>query len=555
MATKKRVRLYDLHEDETIEADPLYELLIQSFGYPKESAQITRLKPIPPSSSSLETVIGAVYWINAPSEQWIADQPWNSELTCRPHKNSLAPGAPKSFSVSYRNASKPSWIGIPRFFGLSLFGRASRDIRSFGKDMNDVKMIDDRPLRDYQIRARDSALHSLTEWGGSTIIADCGAGKTALALSIASSLQRKTLILCNRTFLMQQWRSEICGKGWTWADDNSDTDSNDTFRIKCEMCKKKFVGTPILICVCGFRHVNQWVGKTPPSQGWLKNARVGWLQGPIIDTDNKDFVVASIDSVSQCKYKAELFKEFGLVIIDEMHHLGALTLSQVLPKIPSRYVLGISATPNRNDGLEHVLYWLAGPTSFVYKRLPSITGLSRTVEVRQHLFTRGNRTEIIYKGGKIGFAAMINALAADEERNAFVIDLARTALLQERRKLLVVTSIVEHAKFLGAQLKALVIHGGCAPALVSQAKLAETRTVVATYQFLEEGYDDPRLDTLIMALPRSKIQQVVGRCERTHEGKLIPEILDIVDTFSVFEPMSWKRHNFYKSRGFGITRK
>jgi hypothetical protein len=57
-----------------------------------------------------------------------------------------------------------------------------------------------------------------------------------------------------------------------------------------------------------------------------------------------------------------------------------------------------------------------------------------------------------------------------------------------------------------------------------------------------------------MALPRSKIQQVVGRCERTHEGKLIPLIIDIVDTFSVFEAMSWKRHKFYKSRGFQIQR-
>jgi superfamily II DNA or RNA helicase len=326
-------------------------------------------------------------------------------------------------------------------------------------------------------------------------------------------------------------------------------------RIKCENCKKKFYGAPTLICECGFRHVNHWTGKIPPSRGWLQNARVGWLQGPLIETLDKDFVVASIDSVSQCNYAAELLKEFGLVIIDEMHHLGALTLSQVLPKIPSKYVLGISATPDRNDGLEHVLYWLAGPTSFVYKRLPSITGLTRTVEVRQHLFTGGNRTEVIYKGGKIGFAAMINALAADEERNAYILSLAGSAVEQDRKKLLIVTSIVDHAKLLGSQLNALVIHGGCSPALVSQAKSAETRIVVATYQFLEEGYDDPRLDTLIMALPRSKIQQVVGRCERTHDKKLVPEIHDIVDTFSVFEPMSWKRHHFYKSRGFGITRK
>jgi superfamily II DNA or RNA helicase len=558
---KKRSRLNDIeHENTTetvtVQSDPFKELLVKSFGYPTESSNVTRLKPIPPSSE-LETVIGAVYWIRAFSEEWIQAQPWNEHLLCKPHKNSLAPGAPKSFSVSYRNESKPNWIGLPRFLGLSLFGRPKRDIRSFGFDMTPhVSLAEDRPLRDYQMKARDAALSSLEEWGGATIIADCGAGKTALALSIAASLKRKTLILCNRTFLMQQWRSEIVGKRWTWSDDNSETDSSSECKIKCENCKKKCIGVPTQLCECGFRHVTAWIGKTPPFNGWLLNARVGWLQGAeLIDTCDKDFVVASIDSLSQCKYSADMLKEFGLVIIDEMHHLGALTLSQVLPKIPSRYILGITATPDRNDGLEHVLYWLAGPTCFVYKRLPSITGLTRTVEVIQHLFTIGNRTEIIYKGGKIGFAAMVNALSVDEKRNDYIVQLARSALDKKRKKLLIVTSIVDHAKFLGSILKALVIHGGCSPALVAQAKSADTTVVIATYQFLEEGYDDPFLDTLLMALPRSKIQQVVGRCERTHEGKLVPEIIDIVDTFSVFEAMSWKRHHFYKSRGFGITRR
>lgn len=550
-------RVYELEEEEKGRVDPLDDLLYKSLGYPQDSTDVTRLGVLKNKDHGHDTVLGAVYWVRTLNAQWAESQAWYEHLTCRPHKNSLAPGQPKSFSVSYRNASKADWLGLPRFLGLSIFGIPQKDIRTMGLCMSEsVQFRSDRSLRDYQSRAHKSAIESLEKWGGATIIADCGAGKTAMALSIAASLKRKTLVLCNRTFLMHQWKSEIAGKGWTWADDNSITDETASFRIRCESCHKKILGIPTPICDCGYRHTSAWIQKIPPSTGWLNDAKVGWLQGSDgIDVADKDFVVASIDSLSQCAYPSDILKEFGLVIVDEMHHLGALTLSQVLPKISARYVLGISATPDRNDGLEHVLYWLAGPTCFVYKRLPSITGLMRTVEVNQHLFVRGNRREIVYSNGKIGFAAMVNALAQDDARNSYILDLARAALERGRRKLLIVTSIVDHAKFLGNQLKALVIHGGCSPSLIVQAKSQETRVVVATYQFLEEGYDDPRLDTLLMALPRSKIQQVVGRCERTHEGKLIPEVIDLVDTFSVFEAMGWKRHSFYKSRGFGITRR
>ncbi len=80
-----------------------------------------------------------------------------------------------------------------------------------------------------------------------------------------------------------------------------------------------------------------------------------------------------------------------------------------------------------------------------------------------------------------------------------------------------------------------------------------TRLVFATYSLLEEGYDDPNLDTLLMVTPRSRIQQTIGRIERTAAGKLQPWVIDITDSFSVFPNMFWKRKTFYTSRGFQIT--
>ena len=129
-------------------------------------------------------MVGGVYWVQAPSGrdggEWAAEQPWMDNLTCRPHKNSLAPGAPKSFSVAYRHPAKRDWIGLPRFLGFSIFGTPLRDVRSTGEDMSDaVALRASRPLRDYQLRARSAAIAELEHWGGATIIADCGAGKVS----------------------------------------------------------------------------------------------------------------------------------------------------------------------------------------------------------------------------------------------------------------------------------------------------------------------------------------------------------------------------------------
>jgi superfamily II DNA or RNA helicase len=86
-----------------------------------------------------------------------------------------------------------------------------------------------------------------------------------------------------------------------------------------------------------------------------------------------------------------------------------------------------------------------------------------------------------------------------------------------------------------------------------KAKDPKTKIVFATYSLLEEGYDDCDLDTLLLATPRSKIQQTVGRIERTKEGKLRPLVIDVVDSFSAYPSMYYKRLTFYKSRGFLIS--
>lgn len=849
-------------------ADPLQQLLDDAMGRPLRAGEAwtpasCRLRQPPRESLAADSALGGVYWVKAPGGgnalEWAKTQPWFAQLTCTPAKNSLAPGKPKSFEVRYSHATKPEWIGLPRFLGLSLFGPAHKDVRAAGLPMAaGVAFKTDRPLRDYQQRAREQTLRALKEWGGATIIADCGAGKclgvdtpvlmydgsvkkvqdvcvgdvlmgddssprnvlslargrealyrirgssggsdpytvnvshilslvgeagevtdvcvrdllrlptserqklrgyqagvtfperavpadpravgewlgggalpggarihggarrrlppeyhancpsvhrallgsmlhacaarcpaataaaataelaldspellddatfvarclgvsvraracplgrercfhaslhsgrdalrtairleplgegeyygftldgnrrfllgdftvthnTAMALSIAESLRVKTLVLCNRSFLMQQWRHDIEGKGWTWADDNMPVeggvaDPERAKRVRCAACRAwafhaEAAAPPAANCAaCGFEYDIAWQGTTPPRDGWLHGARVGSLQGPLLplkrrrdptavlahqsdtvptDVEDKDIVVASIDSLSQCDYPRELLAQFGLVIVDEMHHLGALTLSQVLPKLTAAFILAITATPSRRDGLESVLYWLAGPTSFVYKRRPSVTGRRGTVAVHQVAFERGQRTEVMLRNGALSYGATVALLARDAARNAALLDIIRRCVAAGRRKILVGTSIVAHAQFLAECLekgapgepdtgvKVVVVRGGCSPAAVSLAKSDAVRVVVATYSFLGEGYDDETLDTLVLAMPVSSVQQILGRIERCHAGKFVPQAWELIDTFCVFEAMAWKRHFFYKSRGFKVRR-
>ena len=564
----------------------------------------TRLQSLT-AHTNLDTACSAVYWVKAPLDsaiEWAKNKAWFQNLTCQPNKNSLAPGNPKSFQVFYTHPDpdKKSFLAIPRFYGLSLFGQAKRNLRSRGIPAFETLSFGDssRPLRVYQELAKQKGLASLHEWGGAMLELDCGAGKTCIALSIAAELKLKTLVICNRSFLMNQWKTDIAGVAeWTWKDDNTivpvdqllegGLENRPIHFIKrtCDVCKKtvysdenrielldKLLHSECFNAQCPvrvFTKSKRWIGTNPPSRGWIPGARVGWLQGKKIDTDDKDIVISSIDSISEGKYSKSLLSQFGLVIVDECHHIAALTLSQVMPQIPSQYVLGISATPERNDGLEHLIYWLLGPCAFVYKRLPSITGVSSTVHVKQIIFSDGeNKTDARTWNGQLAFAEMVNRLAEDETRNKLMVDIILRAYREGRKKILVISSIVQHAK----RLKEMVletsktneenvtehdifsIFGGTKQDIVIKSKSDAARIVFASYAYVGEGYDDSMIDTMVLALPRSSIQQIIGRCERVHEGKLTPVVYDIIDDFSIFESMSYKRQKFYKSRGFMCTR-
>lgn len=388
-------------------------------------------------------------------------------------------------------------VGVPKFYGMSVFGVPSKDIRKDGVEAHYVFNPTLRPEQEYGVvRTMDV----ISKWGGAFFVADCGFGKTVCMASIIHRVQRKAMIVVPRITLLEQLSSNIPG---------------------------------------------------------MLGCKIGTLQGTQSEDALKalsecDVLLVSLDSLGQVAYPQAFLDQYGLVIFDEAHHMAARTLSTILPRVLAKRIVGFSATPDRRDGLEHALYWLLGPVAFVYQRLPHITGASETVHVKLVRPSVTIPDKVLYNG-TLNFSGMVTALTESDVRNDFLISLALDAV-KDRKKILMITALREHVEVLGTLLSGTdheAVHGGMSTKDRARASVP-TKILVATYGMLEEGFDDPLIDTLILCTPRSRVQQTIGRAERTALGKLKPMVYDVVDSNHIFEAMSVKRVAFYKTRGFKV---
>lgn len=460
-------------------------LLKTHLGFPVNDPYTLSSTRLHITTTSSKSILEGCYWIR---------QPPSVVLSPTPVASSMQSSKQNPLQLWIPHPSAPHVIGVPKFYGLSAYGIPQKDLRTTGNPIA-THWNSAFTLRKEQEQGVHQTLATLQQWGGAFFQADCGFGKSVCIAALIHKLQRKCIVVLPRLTLIEQMSYDL--------------------------------GTP---------HVSR--------ASILQGASIGILQGSYEkckDDLEKDIILASLDSLALFQYPSSFWKTVGLVIFDEAHHMAARTLSSILPHIPSRYIVGMSATPDRSDGLEHVLYWLLGPVSFVYKRLPSITGISGTVHVRR---IKGIPIEDSFTAwGKLNFADMLTTLASNTNRNMLIITQFRT-LQQTRAKILVITAFRDHAELLSSKLEIGLIHG-------SRSEQGPSH-FVATYGMLEEGFDDASIDTLILCTPRSRVQQTIGRAERTQEGKRIPLVIDIVDSHSIFESMWWKRHKFYKSRGFTI---
>ena len=330
-----------------------------------------------------------------------------------------------------------------------------------------------------------------------------GGGKTVCALYIASQLRLPTLVLVHNTFLRDQWIERI--------------------------------------------------------QTFLPNARIGTVQGDAIDVEGKDIVVGMLQTISMKDLPKETFKPIGLVIVDECHHIASEAFSQAVPKITSKYMLGLSATPERKDRLMHVINWFLGPILYKSEALDKVDSEVK-VQVMEFETDDLKFNEIIYNNSGVMFTSlMINKLTEFEPRNQLLVELMEDVFEEKDRQLLVLSDRVEHTKKLlemlpeHIQKETGVLARGMKPA-VRDEFCASKRILISTYQLCKEGFDVPTLNTLIMATPRPDIEQIVGRILRVEKSKRTtqPLILDIVDP--TFRRQFQSRNTLYKERNYTVEK-
>jgi len=267
--------------------------------------------------------------------------------------------------------------------------------------------------------------------------------------------------------------------------------------------------------------------------------------------------IAVMQSLSRQGEVSELVDDYGQIVVDECHHLSALSFENILKRSRARYVLGLTATPVRRDGHQPIIFMQCGPIRHMAARVNSVLG---TMEVLpRFLDTR------IPDGQTVGIQAVFQRLAEAPERNA-VIAADVLAAYRENRHVVVLTERTEHVDTLksliaGSAENLFVLHGRLskkkrAEVLAALNALPEDspRVLLATGRLIGEGFDHARLDTLALALPiswKGTLQQYAGRLHREHAGKSSVRIYDYIDAQNPALARMWsKRQAGYRAMGY-----
>lgn len=390
------------------------------------------------------------------------------------------------------------FLYLPKHYGTERFG----DVPS----TRDVPQTDEShwefagSIRPAQLPVVNSFLLPVPHDG--IISLHTGGGKTVCALYIASRLRLPTLVVVHNTFLRDQWEDRI--------------------------------------------------------KSFLPKARIGRVQAGVCDVADRDVVIVMLQTISMKELDVNVFKPIGLVIVDECHHIASEVFVQALPKMTSKYMLGLSATPDRKDKLMFAIHWFLGP--LLYK---SDTGDSVDTAVNVEVFEYVNNDDyfneiVMSSNGYVSVPIMVNKLAECEDRTRWLCNII-SDVIEDGRQMLVLSDRVEHCKNILNGLPEELKEHAC---ILSQNVKSSQRTefcstkkiLIATYTMCREGFDVPTLNTLLMATPRPDIDQIVGRILRVEKKArtIHPLIVDIVDP--QFRRQFGQRNTLYKKRNYTVTK-
>ena len=289
----------------------------------------------------------------------IQQQQMKNDLTIKPYVQGAPAGSAVSFPVYRESANK---LYVPHYYGIQQLGEPPEIKISEGTNIN---LQFAGQLRDYQRPVVEKFItHAINKCvGGGLLELPCAWGKTSASLYILAMLAKKTVVIIHKEFLMNQWIERI--------------------------------------------------------RQFLPDAKIGRIQGSVIDVEGKDIVLCMLQSLVGKDYPCDLFDTFGLTIIDEVHHISSQTFSNALFKVVTKYMLGLSATMNRKDGTTKVFKLFLGD---VIHKAETKTELE--VEVRATYYTTTdaefNATILDYKG-QPQISSMISKLSSYNRRTEFII--------------------------------------------------------------------------------------------------------------------------------------
>jgi superfamily II DNA or RNA helicase len=417
-----------------------------------------------------------------------------NDLTIKPFVMGSPQSDTQKLYPAYRESANKFYL--PHYYGIQHFGAPKLYKIDEGANI-DVKFAGN--LRENQVEVVETYINHVKQvgCGGGLLELPCAAGKTVLALNIISRLMKKTFIIVHKEFLMNQWIERI--------------------------------------------------------QQFLPSARIGKIQGSIIDIDNKDIVIGMLQSLSMKEYPASVFSTFGLTIIDEVHHISSEVFSNSLFKLVTKYMLGLSATMNRKDGTTHVFKMFLGDVVYKGSRAEQMNVIVRAIDyyVDDDEF---NEVKTDYRGNP-AYSSMITKLCAYNRRSEFILRII-TDMFNENPSQQIM--ILAHNKSLLEYFYKAIEHRNIASVGyyvggMKEAALKETegkQVVIATYAMASEALDIKTLTTLIMATPKTDIEQSVGRILREKHSQ--PIVVDIIDSHDLFQNQWSKRKRFYKKENYKI---
>lgn len=323
-------------------------------------------------------------------------------------------------------------------------------------------------------------------FGGGIITLTTASGKTITFLKIMCHSKKKTLIIVNKIELMNQWKSEI----------------------------KKFI----------------------------PDVKIGTIQGPVFDVQGKDIVIGMLQTIAMKETITYFNFTFNtLTVIDEVHNISSEVFSKIIFKVRSKYMFGLTATLERKDKLEKMIYWYIG--DILYSNISNEK--KDATEIHTYRYLGESSIPLTLKDNETpACSAMVTNIANDRQRNDIIIGILADLSKNKNRHILVISDRVSQLKYLSKQLpnSALFI-GTMKSEELNTSK--ESQILLATYKLAGEGFSLAKLNCLVFATSRANVNQAIGRIYRK-KHEIAPIIVDIYDDFSYFRSQYYRRRKIYK---------